>query len=109
MSVEKMKSIGVIGKKTLLNRVLRLVALNGSMHMINALVRVNSTDFFLPPSEKNIEALEELPFLKPYSSKRDFTKDEEVVKSLLSLFSIKPQLRMEYLGEDYDYDDFFIY
>jgi len=106
MSVEKMKIMEVIGKKTLLNRVLRLVALNGSMHMINALVRVNSTDFFLPPSEKNIEALEELPFLKPYSSKRDFTKDEEVVKSLLSLFSIKPQLRMEYLGEDYDYDDF---
>jgi len=106
MSVEKMKIIGVIGKNNLLNRVLRLVALNGSMHMINALVRVNSTDFLLPPSEKNIEALEEEPFLRLYSSKRDFIKDEEVVKSLLSLFSIKPQLRMEYLGEDYDYDDF---
>lgn len=106
MSVEKMKIMGVIGKKTLLNRVLRLVALNGSMHMINALVRVNSTDFLLPPSEKNIEALEEEPFLRPYSSKRDFTKDEEVVRSLLSLFSIKPQVRMEFLGQDYDYDEF---
>ena len=106
MSVEKMKIMGVIGKNNLLNRVLRLVTLNGSMHMINALVRVNSTDFFLPPSEKNIEALEEEPFLRPYSSKRDFTKDEEVVKLLLNLFSIKPQLRMEFLGQDYDYDDF---
>jgi len=106
MSVEKMKIMGVIGKNDLLNRVLRLVTLNGSMHMINALVRVNSTDFFLPPSEKNIEALEEEPFLRPYSSKRDFTKDEEVVKLLLNLFSIKPQLRMEFLGQDYDYDDF---
>nr|MBC8357950.1 ATPase [Candidatus Aminicenantes bacterium] len=106
MSVEKMKIIGIIGKKTLLNRVLRLVALNGSMHMINALVRVNSTDFFLPPSEKNIEALEEEPFLRPYSSKRDFTKGEELVKLLLNLFNIKPQLRMEFLGQDYDYDDF---
>ncbi|MBE3127567.1 MAG: ATPase [Candidatus Atribacteria bacterium] len=106
MSVEKMKIMGVIGKNDLLNRVLRLVTLNGSMHMINALVRVNSTDFFLSPSEENIEALEEEPFLRPYSSKRDFTKDEEVVKLLLNLFSIKPQLRMEFLGQDYDYDDF---
>jgi len=105
MSVEKMKIMGVIGKKTLLNRVLRLVVLNGSMHMINALVRVNSTDFLLPPNEKNIEALEEEPFLKPYSSKRDFTKDEEVVRSLLNLFSIKPQVRMEFLAQDYDYDE----
>ncbi|MBE3036908.1 MAG: ATPase, partial [Candidatus Atribacteria bacterium] len=106
MSVEKMKIMGVIGKNDLLNRVLRLVTLNGSMHMINALVRVNSTDFFLSPNEENIEALEEEPFLRPYSSKRDFTKDEEVVKLLLNLFSIKPQLRMEFLGQDYDYDDF---
>jgi V/A-type H+-transporting ATPase subunit I len=101
-----MKIMGVIGKNNLLNRVLRLVTLNGSMHMINALVRVNSTDFFLPPSEENIEALEEEPFLRPYSSKRDFAKDEEVVKLLLNLFNIKPQLRMEFLGQDYDYDDF---
>jgi len=106
MSVEKMKIMGVIGKKTFLNRVLRLVVLNGSMHMINALVRVNSTDFLLPPSEKNIEALEEEPFLRSYSSKRDFTKDEEMVRSLLSLFSIKPQVRMEFLDQDYDYDEF---
>jgi len=106
MSVEKMKIVGVIGKKNLLSRVLRLVVLNGSVHTINALVRVNSSDFFLPPSEKNIEVLEELPFLKPCSSKKDFTKDEEVVKSLLSLFDIKPQVREEYLGQDYNYDDF---
>ncbi|MEA1939062.1 MAG: V-type ATPase 116kDa subunit family protein [Candidatus Caldatribacteriota bacterium] len=106
MSVEKMKIVGVVGKKNLLSRVLRLVVLNGRVHMINALVRVNSSDFFLPPSEKNIEVLEELPFLKPCSSKKDFTKDEEVVKSLLSLFDIKPQVRKEYLGQDYNYDDF---
>jgi len=106
MAVEKMKIVGVIGKKNLLSRVLRLVILNGSMHMISALVRVNSSDFFLPPTEKNIEVLEELPFLKPRSSKKDFTKDEGVVKSLLNLFNIRPQVRSEYLGQDYNYDDF---
>ena len=52
MSVEKMKIVGVIGKKNLLSRVLRLVVLNGSVHTINALVRVNSSDFFLPPARK---------------------------------------------------------
>jgi len=106
MSVEKMQIMGIIGKKSFLNKVLRLVILNGSMHMINALSRVNSTDFFLPPTEKNIEALEEEPFLKPYSTKRDFAKDEGVVKLLLDLFDIKPQLKKEYLDQNYDYDDF---
>lgn len=106
MSVEKMQIMGIIGKKNLLNKVLRLVILNGSMHMINALSRVNSTDFFLPPTEKNIEALEEEPFLKPYSQKRDFTQDEGMLKLLQNIFDIEPQIRKEFLDQDYDYDDF---
>ena len=106
MSVEKMQIMGIIGKKNLLNKVLRLVVLNGSMHMINALSRVNSTDFFLPPTEKNIEALEEEPFLKPYSQKRDFTQDEGMLKLLQNIFDIEPQIRREFLDQDYDYDDF---
>ncbi len=106
MSVEKMQIMGIIGKKNLLNKVLRLVILNRSMHMINALSRVNSTDFFLPPTEKNIEALEEEPFLKPYSQKRDFTQDEGMLKLLQNIFDIEPQIRREFLDQDYDYDDF---
>lgn len=106
MSVEKMQIIGIIGKKIFLNKVSRLVIVNGNMHMINALSRVNSTDFFLPPTEKNIAALEEEPFLKPYSKKRDFTKDEEIVNLLQDLFDIKPQIRTEYLNQNYNYHDF---
>jgi V/A-type H+-transporting ATPase subunit I len=106
MSVEKMQIMGIIGKKNLLNRVLSLIILNGSMHMINALARVNSKDFFLPPTEKNIEALEEEPFLKPYSQKRDFTQDEKVIKLLQDLFDIKPQVKREHLEQDYNYNDF---
>jgi len=106
MSVEKMKIMGIIGPQNILNKVLRVVILNGSMHMISALSRVNSADFFLPPTEKNITALEEIPFLKSYSQKRDLAEDEKMVNLFQELFDIKPGLKREYLSEDYDYDDF---
>ncbi|MBP8718907.1 MAG: ATPase, partial [Candidatus Atribacteria bacterium] len=106
MSVEKMKIMGIIGPQNILNKVLRVVILNGSMHMINALSRVNSADFFLPPTEKNITALEEIPFLKSYSQKRDLAEDEKMVNLFQELFDIKPGLKREYLSEDYNYDDF---
>ena len=106
MSVETMKIMGVIAKKVFLNKILRLVITNGSMHMINALVRVNSTNIFLSPNEKNIKVLEEIPFLKPYSSKRDFVRDEKIITTLMDLFKIKPQVKHEYLEQDYNYDDF---
>lgn len=106
MAVEKMKMMGLIGKNELMNRILRLLVLNGSMHVVNALVRINSSDFKLPPTEKNIEALEELPFLKSYSSPRDFSEDEKLIDSLMQIFEINPQVKTEHLGQDYDYDDF---
>lgn len=106
MAIEKMKIMGVIGKKELLDRVIRLIVLSGSMHFLNAFSRISASDFVLPPNEKNIEALEELPYVKPYNVKRDFSKDEEMVVSLLGLFNISPEIRPEYLSQDYDYEEY---
>mgnify|MGYP000170436205 CR=1 FL=1 len=106
MAIEKMKIMGVIGKKELLDRVMRLIVLSGSMHFLNAFSRISASDFVLPPNEKNIEALEELPFVKPYNVKRDFSKDEEMVVSLLGLFNISPEIKPEYLSQDYDYEEY---
>ena len=101
-----MKIMGIIGKKDFLDRVLRLIILSGNMHIINALSRVNSDDFFLPSTEKNMEALEEEPYLKLYSQKRDFSEDEKIVKLFYQVFNLEPQLRKDFLTEDYDYNDF---
>lgn len=106
MSVEKMKNMRVIGPKYLLNRVLHEIILQGSMHMIDALPQINTTDFFLPLTEKNIEAIEEKSHLKPYSNPKDFSDDERILQSLYSLFDIKPGLYLEFLTEEYDYNNF---
>jgi len=106
MAIEKMNIMGVIGKKELLDRVMRQIVLNGSMHFLNAFSRISATDFVLPPNEKNIEALEELPYVKPYSAKRDFSKEEEMIVSLLGLFNLSPEIKREYLGQDYDYAEY---
>ena len=106
MSVEEMRVMGVIGPKNVLNGVLRRIILQGSMHMIDSFSRVYSTDFFLPPTERNIEVLEEEPNLKPYLEKRDFSEEERIVNLFHNLFDIKPYLKEEYVNEDYDYDRF---
>jgi len=83
MAVETMKMMGFIGKNELMNKILRQLVLDGSLHAVNALVRINSIDFKILPTEKNIEALEELPFLKSYSAHRDFSEDEKIITGLI--------------------------
>lgn len=106
MAVETMKMMGFIGKNELMNKILRQLVLDGSLHAVNALVRINSSDFKILPTEKNIEALEELPFLKSYSAHRDFSEDEKIITGLMQLFGIEPQVKLEHLLQDYDYDKF---
>ncbi|ADL08455.1 V-type ATP synthase subunit I [Thermosediminibacter oceani] len=106
MAIEKMKMMGIIGKIPQMNRILRLIILNGSMHVINSISRISSSDFVLPPNEKNIEALEDLPYIKPYTLRRDFSREEEVVNNLLGIFNLKPAVIPEYMGQDYEFDDF---
>jgi len=106
MAIEKMKLVGIIGNTAQMNKILRFVILKGSMHLINSLNRISSEDFVLPPSEENIKALEEIPYLKPYTSRRDFSREEETIKSLIEIFHLKPQIKSEYLGQNYEFDDF---
>ena len=91
MSVAEMKIVGVIGPKSILNVVMRSIILQSNVHMIDALARVNSADFFLPPTERNIEALEEEPYLKHYSEKNLARKKK--LSIFHDLFDIKPFLK----------------
>ncbi|KXG78075.1 hypothetical protein AN618_06940 [Fervidicola ferrireducens] len=106
MAIEKMKLMGIIGNISQMNKILRLIILNGSLHVINSLNRISSEDFVLPPSEENIKALEEIPYLKPYTSRRDFSKEEEIIKNFIGIFNLRPEIKGEYLGQDYEFDDF---
>ncbi|SNX53441.1 V-type ATPase 116kDa subunit family protein [Thermoanaerobacterium sp. RBIITD] len=106
MAVEKMKVFGMIGSIKDMNKALRLALIDGSIHMINALSYLNSSNFMMPPSEENVEALKEMPFLKPITKRRDFTNDEKVIKKLLEVFDLKETLKLKYLEEDYDYDKY---
>lgn len=109
MAVEKMKVVGIIGKNTLMSKVLRLIVLNGSFHAINAMTRLNSSDFMLSPNQKNIQFFEEMPYMRPCPVKRDFAKDELLVSTLIQLFNLRPQVNQEHLGLDYEYDDFMLH
>ena len=103
MSVERMKTVGVIGRIADMDRICRAIVLDGSMHMLNALSELNSNYFKLSASEENIEAIEESTQLSPYSGSRDFAKDEEMIKSLYSIFDFTPALYEGSIGFNHDY------
>ncbi len=89
MAIEKMKTVGIVGKIDDIDKVCKAIVLNGSMHMLNALAEVNSNHFKLSASEENIEAIEESINLRSYQETKDFAKEEEIIKALDEIFNLK--------------------
>lgn len=103
MAVERMKTVGIVGRIADMDRICRSIVLNGSMHMLNALSEINSNYFKISASEENIEVIEESSHLRPYNASKDFGKDEQIIKSLNDIFDFQPSLDTGSIGIDYDY------
>lgn len=104
MAVEKMKIVSIIGKLTDIDKVSRLIVINGSTHILNALSELNTNNLNLSVPQKHMQTLQELVHIKPYISERDFSEDEGIIRLFMNLFSLKPEIREDYLcvGDDYE-------
>lgn len=99
-----MKIVSFIGKLSDLDKISRLIVMNGSTHILNALSELNSNNLNLSASKEHMQALQELAHLRPYIVRRDFSKDEVMLKAFQELFSLKPDIYKTYLtiGDDYE-------
>lgn len=99
-----MKIVSIVGKLSDLDRVSRLVVVNGRTHILNALSELNSNSLNLSASKEHMQALQELAHIKPYNGRKDFSKDEAMLKSFHKLFDLKPEICEKHLsiGEDYE-------
>lgn len=104
MAIEKMKIMGIIGKLSDLDKVSRLVVMNGSTHVLNAISELNSNNLNLSASQEHMQSLQELAHLRPYTDRRDFSKDEAMIKFFHELFRLEPKICEMYLSIGNDFE-----
>jgi V/A-type H+-transporting ATPase subunit I len=105
MAVEKMKVVGIVGSNSDLDKVARMVIMNGNMHILNALSELNSNFIELKTSEANIDVMQELNDIRPYTSVADFSEDERIIKAFHDLLSMKPKIVKRYIDPTFNYHD----
>lgn len=105
MAIEKMKIVSIIGKHSDLDRAARLMVINGSVHVLNALSELNSNSLKLSASQEHMQTLQELAHLRPYISQKDFSKEDMLIRSFQELFNLKPEIDESHLCKGNDYED----
>ncbi|MDF2531127.1 MAG: V-type ATPase kDa subunit [Clostridia bacterium] len=105
MAVEKMKVIGIVGNNSDLDKVARMVVMNGTIHMLNAISELNSNCLELKASEDNINAMQELTDIRPYRSSADFSEDEKIIKAFHDVLNIKPAVIKGHINPSFNYHE----
>lgn len=105
MPVEKMKIIGIVGSNSDLDKVARLVIMNGNMHMLNAISELSNNCLELRASEENINTMQELTDIRPYNTEVDFSDDEKIIKAFHDVLNIKPTILKGKLDSTFNYHD----
>lgn len=103
MAVEKMKIVSITGELKAFDKASRLVVMNGSIHLLNALSELSSNSLNISASQEHMKTLNELAHLKPYLQRRDFTSDEAMIRFFMELFRLKPDVSEGCLSIDDDY------
>jgi len=104
LAIEKMKIVSITGELKALDRASRLVVMNGGIHLLNALSELSSNHLNISASQEHIQTLHELSQLKPYIARRDFSRDEAMIKFFQELFGLKADICESCLGIDDDYE-----
>lgn len=104
MAIERMKIACIIGKRTDLDKVSRLVVINGRTHILNALSELNSNNLNLSASQEHMQTLQELSHVRAYVDRKDLSGDERIIRFFQELFNLKSEISEDYLsvGDDYE-------
>ena len=87
MAIEKMTMINMIGHIDDMNKACKSIVLSGSFHPVSALEEIDTTDFKLAATENNIEALEDVCYIRPYANERDYTDIQRKIGIIKKMYT----------------------
>lgn len=105
MAVEKMKLLNLVIEKTQAHDVLRDIALEEKIHLVNSMTEINESNFKLKVDEDRIEEVKGLCLIDSFSEKRDYKSVQEKLYSLMDYMALERVLNKSLLSENYQFEN----
>jgi V/A-type H+-transporting ATPase subunit I len=103
LAVERMEMLNIIGHLDDMDFISRELVLLECIHMVNAMNEIESNNFTISTTEKNMGALVDVNFIRPYREIHDHVKALQQVNSLLEAFGMDKEEALRQPGEHFDF------
>ncbi|KRQ85902.1 V-type ATP synthase subunit I [Caloramator mitchellensis] len=102
MAVAKMEMINLVGHLDFLDEVCKRIIMSESVHMLNAINEISENNFPIMDVD-DIDALADINYIRPYSSRKDLKDVEKKINAIIDIFDLNKKVKKEFLRERYDF------
>lgn len=100
-----MKLVNMVIEKSQAHDVLRDIALQEKIHLVNSLTEINESNFKLKVDEDLIEEVKGLCLIDTFTEKRDYKAIQEKLYQLMTYMSLEKELNKALLNENYNFEE----
>lgn len=95
MAVEKMIMVNMVGHIDDMDRVCKSVVLSKSVHPVNALQEIDTTDFTITATENNLEELIDVCYIRPYTQDKDYNDIQKKMDEINKMCTLNDKYRIK--------------
>jgi V/A-type H+-transporting ATPase subunit I len=103
LAVERMEMLNIIGRLEDMDFIARELVLLECMHIVNAMNEIESNNFTISTTERNMDALVDVNFIKPYRESHDYARASEQIDALLKAFGLDQEETLRQPQEHFDF------
>ncbi len=101
MSVERMNMLNLVAPLEYVDDLVKEMVLFGKLHVVNAMVEIDDSNFILAVEEENIEEIAEMSMIHSYKEQQNLKTFKYQLENLMTFFDISKEIRSNYLSEHY--------
>ncbi len=104
MSVERMNMLNLVAPIQHIDEIVKEMVLFGKLHIVNAMVEIDESNFMIAVDEENIEEIAEMSMIHSYKDQQSLKSFKYQLDSLMTFFNIPKEVNPDYLSGHYTFN-----
>ncbi|NLK73171.1 MAG: V-type ATP synthase subunit I [Clostridiales bacterium] len=105
MSVERMNMLNLVAPIEYMDELVKEIVLFGKLHVVNAMVEINDSNFTIALDKENIHEISEMAMIHSYKDQQNLRTFRYQLEDLMTFLNIGKDVKLQHLSDKYFFEE----
>lgn len=105
MSVERMNMLNLVAPIEYMDELVKEIVLFGKLHVVNAMVEINDSNFTIALDKENIHEISEMAMIHSYRDQQNLRTFRYQLEDLMTFLNISRDVKLQHLSDKYFFEE----